>query len=429
MTPLFFTPVHAITVHSKTRLGKVLMFKLGICLVMFLGLFLAPNYALANNLDTSTSESGDICWDSFNKTRARVTGSNMQTVVIQSDAKGLTPYITLHATNEKGDNYNLWQTLNGEIRGYALKDGAGFDYTTSLSQISSLTWHPTLIWDSLLSSNRPLRNYACVLTGRTRLMGKRVSLLRLIPQEGLRYAYLLAKEDESDFPVELSILDNRGNVTMRLTVMESRVVLGSDFPIKDTVFEQLRQGKKVDPELLPNDAMTDISLSATGLHPNMNSGLTTSNPPLGEEAAKNSILNRQVEPESDAKAAMRASLAEITQPTKAATMTGGIPQQHLITDTEPPLEVWSELSIPNTFEIIAEEKFAEGGDNCMYQEFSDGLTSFRVYRNSASTVHFPILSNVTLTVLRKSNSKHEYTVVGELPLSLAEYILSKITQS
>lgn len=394
---------------------------------MLLGMILPLSNAQANSLESSTSDTVDLCWKSFYKTRAKVTESSTQSVIIQSDSKGLIPYVTLHASNEKGESYNLWQTLNGDVRGYALKEGVGFDYTNTLSQLNPLTWHPTLIWDTLLSSNKPLRNYACVLTGRTRVMGKRVSLLRMIPQEGLRYSYLIAKEDESDFPVELTVIDNHGNVAMRLTVMESRIVVGVDFPIQDAVFEQLRLGKQVDTSLLPKDAVSDLPMATTSLHPSPNKGLTTSNPTLGYTAHQSALLQNATSTDAAAEA-LKNSFSELTRPTQAATMTGGIPQQHLITDRPLALQAWKELNIPQSFDIIAESKFPEGGADCSYQEFSDGLTSFRVYKNTATPIHFPILSNVTLTVLRKNSSNHEYTVVGELPLSLAEFVLSKISQ-
>lgn len=382
-----------------------------------------PSILSPTSNDTTTSNV-DLCWQSFEQIRQQVTGNNLQSVIIQSDSKGLIPYVTLHQHNEQEENYNLWQTLNGEVRGYATKEGYGFDYTTSLSQITPLTWHPTFIWDTLFSSHKPLKNYSCVLTGRTRIMGKRATLLRMIPQEGLRYSYVIAKEDESHFPVELAVVDSRGSVAMRLTVMDSRVIMGMDFPIKNEVFDKLRKGLQVDSSILPNATESEIALTSNTIQAQQttqgHAGLTANQP-----SEKNIFI------ESDnAKQAVESSLAEglsdITRPTPAATMTGSKPQPALISDDIQKLTPWPELNIPREFQIIGEDVYPQAGEHCIYQEYSDGITSFRVYKNTISTIRFHVLNNVTLTVLRRNSSRYEYTVVGELPLALAEHIISQV---
>lgn len=378
---------------------------------------------LSSNTDNSTSNV-DLCWQSFEQIRQQVTGNNLQSVIIQSDSKGLIPYVTLHQRNEQGENYNLWQTLNGEVRGYATKDGYGFDYTTSLSQITPLTWHPTFIWDTLFSSHKPLKNYSCVLTGRTRIMGKRATLLRMIPQEGLRYSYLIAKEDESHFPVELAVVDSRGMVAMRLTVMDSRVIMGMDFPIKNEVFDKLRRGLQVDSSILPNANESEITLNSnsptTQPSSQAHSGLTTT------QSSENTTAIATDSSKQATESSLVEGLSDITRPTPAATMTGGVPQPALIGENIQKLTPWPELNIPRDFQIIGEDKYPQAGENCIYQEYSDGITSFRVYKNTISTIRFHVLNNVTLTVLRRNSSRYEYTVVGELPLALAEHIISQV---
>lgn len=390
-------------------------------MLLCLGLTLTSSQVSAEVQGNTT----DLCWKSFEQTRSQVINASSQSVIIQTDSKGLIPYVTLHDNNEQGTSYNLWQTLNGDIRGYALKDDFGFDYTTSLAKITPLTWHPTLIWSSLLSSKKPLKNYSCVLTGRTRVMGKKVSLIRLIPQEGLRYAYIIAKEDETDFPVELTISDVRGNAAMRLTVMETRIIMGMDFPIKDIVFEQLKQGQAIDSQLL-NDTVPELNLSANGtISPNLLSNSVADQPSADN---RSTLLQDSLEGQQQDSSVISKKFADMTKPTPAATMTGGLPQKHLIETNPSKLKPWADLNIPNVFKIINQERFPAGGEDCQFQEYSDGMTSFRVYRNEPSTIHFPLLNNATLTIFRQNSTNYEYTVVGEVPVVLAEYILSKINQ-
>ena len=90
------------------------------------------------------------------------------------------------------------------------------------------------------------------------------------------------------------------------------------------------------------------------------------------------------------------------------------------------LKRWPELNIPTVYNIVAEGRFDEGGQDCIYQEYSDGLTSFRVYRNRVTTIYYPVLTNGTISIVRKQNSRYEYSVVGEVPVNLAEFVLARI---
>ncbi len=89
--------------------------------------------------------------------------------------------------------------------------------------------------------------------------------------------------------------------------------------------------------------------------------------------------------------------------------------------------VWRELTIPSNFKIKATstQKFPDG-KNISYQEFSDGLVSFRVYRNTKTAVSVPTATDGTLTVFRAAKDNYEYAVVGEIPLELSMLVLSKI---
>ena len=310
------------------------------------------------------------CFDSFKETRARVRDSSTQSVVVLSNPGGIAPFITLQSVGANGRHYTLWQTLNGEIKGYALRDGEGFDYNDSTMTALPLSWHPTFIWDSLFASDKSLNSFSCIFMGRTRVMGKRVSILRLMPQENLRYSYLLAKEDESDFPVELTILDPKGSVIERMTTMDSRSVTSLNFPINDEIFNRFQAEHSQD------KANSSLQEDSTG-------------------AVKGSLSNVNSDKAAEAQ------------------------------NNEDPLP-WPDLQIPNVYQLVDSGKFAQGGPNCTYQEFSDGITSFRVYKNDPSAVLYPVLTNGTISVVRKKALKYEYSVVGEVPVSLAEYVLTRI---
>ncbi len=326
---------------------------------------------LSNNIPVSamgTIDSAHIkrCFDSFKETRERVSTGSTQTVVILSNGAGIAPYITLQSDAPNGKHYTLWQTLNGEIKGYALRDGEGFDYNDNTIAALPLTWHSTFVWDSLFASKKELKSFSCVLMGRTRVMGKKVSLLRLMPQENLRYSYLIAKDELSGFPVELTILDPKGAVMTRMTTMDSRTITSQNFPITEDIFDgfETRYAQHLKEE---------AERKGTGQTDNL------------------------------ASAAVKEPKAQSSQ-----------------------LYPWKVLQIPPVYELVSSGVFEQAGPNCVYQEYSDGLTTFRVYRNTSSTMHFPVLTNGTISVVRKKTGKYEYTVVGEVPIALAEYVLTRV---
>lgn len=374
--------------------------------------------------DEAPVSSGLSCIESFHETRSKVLGNNLQSVLMLSSTNGVAPYITLQTKSDDDRRYILWQTLNGEIRGYALRDGKGFDYTNSAGTPLPLSWHPTLIWDNLFNSNKEPRNYSCVLTGRTRVMGKRVSLLRLIPQEGLRYSYMIAKEDESDFPVELTIIDHEGKVASRLTVMDSRIITGVTFPVSDDIFDRLEQTQLPMPSALGQNS----SLTGT-IHEG--AATATQEAPQGSWQAQNfkDRVARQGPAAGGRDNSIQLVLPEPTE-SAGATVDGGglsdgVQSRHDLNNAVA-LKRWPELNIPTVYNIVAEGRFDEGGQDCIYQEYSDGLTSFRVYRNRVTTIYYPVLTNGTISIVRKQNSRYEYSVVGEVPVNLAEFVLARI---
>ena len=87
---------------------------------------------------------------------------------------------------------------------------------------------------------------------------------------------------------------------------------------------------------------------------------------------------------------------------------------------------WTGLSIPKEFELKGEGQLTVNGAQTAYQTYGDGLVSFRVYRGPRANVLYPALNDGALTVLRKVSGNVEYAVVGEIPLKLADHVISNI---
>lgn len=388
----------------------------------------------SGHITNVSQDASSLCMESFNETRARVMSSTTQSVIVLTGDSNISPYITLQSSASNGNHYVLWQSLNGDVRGYALRNGKGFDYTNSALNTMPLTWHPTLIWDNLFGSQKELKNYSCVLTGRTRVMGKRVSLIRLIPQEGLRFSFILAKEDESDFPVELTIIDSKGIVASRLTTMESRIIGGIDFPIKDSIFENALSNRHQHLKTNEQDVLSNKQINSTNLK--------ETSKIISDKVIISNDLSASHELSTEEKGGNKTSLGEIVsndnQSAGASLNKDGSDssfvksiseqeKEHLLTGVTNEQElVWPELNIPSVYNLVAHGKYIEGGPECIYQEFSDGITSFRVYRNKRSSIFYPVLTNGSLSIFRKNSINYEYSVVGEVPLSLSEYVLTKV---
>lgn len=102
-----------------------------------------------NSLDANGQDAASLCMTSFKEIRDRVMGTTAQSVIVMTGDGNLSPFITLQSSASNGNHYVLWQSLNGDVRGYALRNGKGFDYSNSAFNTLPLTWHPTLIWDNL----------------------------------------------------------------------------------------------------------------------------------------------------------------------------------------------------------------------------------------------------------------------------------------
>ncbi len=327
--------------HNFLRVGRASFLKSSAAgLSLALAVFFCPSSVAVQLENDAEVSSSTACLNEYAKLQEAYHNINGKITVVSSDGSGLAPYLLVHA-RRGNDTYSFWEHLNGEIRGYALRNGQGFDFNQVRQAVDELNWHPTLIWDRLLDKRTSFKDYVCVFTGRARLAGHKVSLLRLAPQDGLRYGYLIAKDDDTSLPVEISVLEPQGGIVAKLLALQIQHVDEMQFPVQEELFSRF------------------VSATQSG-------------------------------------------------------------------DSVDKQAVWPILTIPKPFELIASGKMPGTGAVPDFLEFSDGLSSFRVYRAAKTSVLYPALNNGTITVLRKPAADFEYAVVGEVPLRLAELVLSKI---
>ena len=269
--------------------------------------------------------------------------SNIEATVIDSKVRStIEPYALIHI-NKNGISYTSWKALNNEVAGYALRQSKGFDFNQNRGFVGPLMWHQTLIWDKLFSNEYELNGYECSILGRTRLAGKRVTLLRLTPVDSLRYSYIISKDVDTGLPVELSIYAPGQGLVLKLTATSMGFASDLNLNVPDETFDRV--------EKLKPRVKTD--------------------------------------------------------------------ENHVI---------WPELTIPKNFSFRYQEVQKFGDEEVPFQVFSDGLTEFRVYKNSRTSMNIGSATDGSLNVVRKNSRMHEYAVVGEIPLELCSIILSKISE-
>ncbi|MGN0893843.1 MAG: MucB/RseB C-terminal domain-containing protein [Succinivibrio sp.] len=161
--------------------------------------------AVLLSLNSASADDTSKCLDIFSSMKKTYNTSNFEATIIDSTQPGIQIYSLAHFSKD-GISYSTWKALNNEIAGYALREGVGFDYNQNRSYVGPLSWHQTLIWDRLLSSDRKLVGYDCSIIGRTRLAGRKVSVIRMTPVDDVRYSFLLSKDDETSLPVEIAVL-------------------------------------------------------------------------------------------------------------------------------------------------------------------------------------------------------------------------------
>ncbi len=295
---------------------------------------------LKNN--SSEISPNNQCFINFKSLQKAFTNTPADYTLISGDNNGVNPF-TLSHRNKDNHSYSIWKTLNGEILGYFLRDNGGFDFNQDRKAVSPLSWHPTLIFDRLFNKNTILNNYSCMIAGRTRLSGRKVSMLRLAPQEDLRYSFVVARDEDTALPVELMVINPSGILVFKVTVTAIDEPKFEDFSYNDEIFDRFELLKKSETKNLSNP--------------------------------------------------------------------------------------WSILNIPQEFSFVDEGYVVMDNVQVPFQTFSDGLVDFRVYKNNPSSLFVPSASNGTLTVLRRSDINHEYAIVGEVPIQLAEMVLKRIPAS
>ncbi len=280
------------------------------------------------------------CMAVFLKAQQSFSSSNISFTAAAGDQRGMLPFTYRHLS-KNAHEYALWRSLNGAVAGYALRDLSGFDFNEDRGARQPLTWRPTQVFDRLMSDKTKLQGYQCVFSGRTRLNGHRVSLIRLIPKSDQRYGFAIALDDKYGVPVELNVTTPSGAGIFKISATDVRNDVSGDNEFSDAEFDHFALSK-----------------------------------PAGQ---KN-------------------------------------------------LEPWGFIKIPRYFHMMSEGSVQmDDGNVSPYQQFSDGLFSFRVYINSRSSLYLQEVSAGTLSVYRTQDANREYAVTGEIPMELARQVLSEVS--
>ncbi|NLK84552.1 MAG: hypothetical protein GX278_01115 [Aeromonadales bacterium] len=227
---------------------------------MYIKLFktaLATTFAVLLSLDTAFADSNSDCLDSFKQMKDAYTKSNMDATVVDTNPLRMNLFSLAHF-NKGGVAYTSWKSLNDEVAGYALRNNKGFDYNSNRSYIGPLSWHQSLIWDKLFFNKNKLSGYECTLVGRTRLAGRKVSVLRINPIDEVRYSFIISKDEDTKLPVDLSILTPNKIVVSRFTVSAVHSAAPDNLSFPDETFDRVEkmQSVKFDDKELPWPELT-----------------------------------------------------------------------------------------------------------------------------------------------------------------------------
>lgn len=282
----------------------------------------------------------DQCYLSFRELQKSYTQSNADFTIVSGNGNNMIPYALNHRFHNER-SYSLWKSLNGEVSGYFLRNGYGFNFNQDRNSASPLSWHQTNIWDRLFDDKLQLQDYNCMIAGRTRLSGHKVTILRLAPEDDLRYSFIIAKDEDSFLPVELNVINPSGVLALKLTATVMNFSSEGNFAYNDELFDHFDLVKK-----------SQSAVSA---------------------------------------------------------------------------ENWPILNIPKQFSLLESGIVTIGENEVPFLRYGDGITDFRVYRHKPQSLYIPSAVNGTLTVLRRSDIKYEYAVVGEIPLQLSEFVLKRLS--
>ncbi len=196
-------------------------------------------------LNTASASDVEQCELDFNSLKDTYVNSNIEATVIQSAQSEMEPLSLVHL-NKNGIPYTTWKSLNNEVSGYSIRKNKGFDYNQNRGFVGPLIWHQTLIWDKIFSNESNLNGYDCSILGRTRLAGRKVTVLRLSPVDEIRYGFIVSKDADTNLPVELAVISPNQSVVAKFTVtaVHSTAALNLSFP--DETFDRIEKMSKTE---------------------------------------------------------------------------------------------------------------------------------------------------------------------------------------
>lgn len=188
--------------------------------------------------EQSMAENSGQCVALYDSVKSAYTGRDFEATVIDNDQTQMQLYALAHF-NKNSVSYTTWKSLNNEIEGYALRQDKGFDYNHNRSYIGPLSWHQTQIWDRIFSKGRNLSGYDCNIIGRTRLAGRKVTVIRMSPVDDVRYSYVISKDDDTSLPVELVVLTPSQIVASKFTVSAVHGASSENLSFPDDTFDRV----------------------------------------------------------------------------------------------------------------------------------------------------------------------------------------------
>ena len=190
--------------------------------------------------EQAIADNSNQCMALYNSVKSAYTTSDFEATVIDNDQAQMQLYALAHF-NKNSVSYTTWKSLNNEIAGYALRQDKGFDYNHNRSYIGPLSWHQTQIWDRIFSKNRKLTGYDCTIVGRTRLAGRKVTVIRMSPVDDVRYSYVISKDDDTSLPVELVVLSPAQIVASKFTVSAAHSASSENLSFPDETFDRVEK--------------------------------------------------------------------------------------------------------------------------------------------------------------------------------------------
>ena len=185
------------------------------------------------------------CFEHFYDVQNMYTTNNFDATIAHTDSMGINLYALTHLYINNTP-YTTWKSLNGELDGYALKGLKGIDFNKDREYVGAMLWHQSLIFDKIMHSQTILKNYECTLVGRTRVSGRKVVVSKLSPVDDARYSFLIASDDETNLPVEMSVIAPSNALVTKFTVTAMHSVNAKNGSFPDDVFDSIKLNPKKD---------------------------------------------------------------------------------------------------------------------------------------------------------------------------------------